>query len=287
MAIPLLLQFAVFTIYVNISSIFMAFQRIDYETNKVVLAGLYNFKVFFVNFGQSDFWPRAIFNSLGYFPVTALITLPLSIFAGYFLYRKIWFHNFFKVVFFLPNIISIIVLGMFFKNMFDPSIGLVNRFLMDGFKVPRGDIPLWFMDKNIAMWMLYLYAVWAGIGYNVILIFGAISRIPIEVMESARLDGIGVFKEIVKIVVPIIWPTITTMTVFCVMTVFSQFMHPLILTPGTPASTQTIAYVIITSVKNGNYYASAAVGLIFTVVAVPIIMLVRRIMERMFDTVET
>lgn len=281
-----LIHFILFTVYVNFSSIIMAFQRVDFASNKVVFAGLDNFKRFFEDFGKSDFWTRTILNSFGYFPVTALIMLPLSIIAGYFLYRKIRFHSFYKVIFFMPNIISIVVLGMVFKNMFDPSIGLVNKILTDVFKVNADKIPLWFMDKRYAMMLLYLYSIWAGIGYNVVLLFGAITRIPTDVLESARLDGIGLTGEIFKIIVPIIWPTITTMTVFCVMTVFAQFIHPMVITPGAPAGTWTIAYVVVSQVKQGSFYYAAALGIMVTIVAVPLTMGLRKLMERFFDTVE-
>lgn len=279
-----MLHFIVFSIYLNYNSFAMAFQDVDFATNEVVWVGFRHFKDFFVDFATHDTWRIAILNSVLYLPLTAVIMLPLSILAGYFLLRKVPLAGAYKVIFFLPSIISIVVLCIVFRNMFDYD-GPVNYILTHWFHMDMNKIPAWLNSRGWTMGILCLYAVWAGLGYNIVLLYGAMSRVPQEVIESARLDGIGMFREIFQIYVPIIWPTVSTMIVFSVMTVFQQYMHPLVLTSG-GGDSYTIAYLIIQEIKFGKYYSGAAMGLILAVVATPIVQLAKWIVNRIYDTVE-
>lgn len=281
-----LMHFVVFSIYINLSSFVLAFRDIDYATNKEIFVGLQNFQRFFTEFREGKIWSRAIVNSLLYFPICSVLMLPLSIVAGYFLYRKIRLNGFFKIVFFLPSIISIVVLAIVFRNMFDSSVGPINFILEKLFKIPKENIPAWLVDPKYAMGTLYIYAIWAGIGYNVVLLFGAMSRVPMEIVESARMDGIGITREIFQIFVPITWPTISTLVVFGAMTIFTQFLHPMVLTPGAVGETYTLAYIIVTKVNQGQVYYSAALGLMLAAVAVPIVQFVKWVCGKIYDVVE-
>jgi multiple sugar transport system permease protein/N-acetylglucosamine transport system permease protein len=287
MLIPML-HFLVFCVYINVDSILMAFQDVDYDaiTYKVDWVGLDNFKRFVREWGENDIWKKAIFNSLGYLPCTVAIMLPVSIVAGYFLYRKIPLAATYKIIFFLPSIISIVVLSIVFKNMFDASIGPVNWVAQHLFNVPRDKIPNWLVDEKHAMNILYVYSIWAGIGYNVVLLFGAMSRVPTEVVESGRLDGVGTFREIFQIFVPIIWPTISTMIIFGVTTVFTQYLHPMVLTAGA-GKTWTVAYIIVNRINQGALYYGAALGIMLVVVAVPVVQFFKWLANKAFETVET
>lgn len=281
-----LIHFVVFSIYVNIDSFVMAFQKIDVKTNEVVWAGWENFERFFFEWTlEGNNWGRTIVNSVLYFPICSVLMLPLSVVAGYFLYRKIWLNGFFKIVFFLPSLISIVVLGIVFRSMFSTRSGPVNYILTEWFHVAADKIPVWLSDKNTAMPLLYLYAIWAGIGYNVVLIFGAMKRVPFEIVESARMDGIGTAREIFQIFVPIVWPTLSTLIVFGAMTIFQQYIQPMVLTPNNPY-TNTIAYSIVGKVKNGSMYYAAALGLMTMLVALPIVQLIKWGVNKMYDVVE-
>jgi ABC transporter, permease protein len=286
LALPLL-HFAVFTCYINISSLVMAFQDLDFTTNQEYFVGFGNFTRFFKEFTQVPSWKSAIKNSALYFPVTNFITLPLSLIAAYFLFRKVPLSGCYKIVFFFPSIISIVVLAMVYRNMLDPTTGPVCL-LLKKLGMTDETVPLFLSDPKFAMPSVYFYAIWAGIGFNVVMLSGAIGRVPVEVMESARLDGVGLMRELFQIVTPIIWPTISTLFVFGAMTVFTQFMQPMILTPNGLGDTWTIAYLVVSKVQGGvDLYYSAALGLLFTAVGLPVVMGVKKLIENIFDVVET
>lgn len=95
------------------------------------------------------------------------------------------------------------------------------------------------------------------------------------------------FSELTKIVIPMIWPTITTLFVIGTTAVFTLFLQVLLLTNGGPSgSTKTIAFYVVELVQSGDYTTPAAYGVIFTLVAIPLIMLIKWVMEKIGQSVE-
>ena len=209
-----LLQFIVTWTFVNINSIVLAFQRISFEGD-VSFAGLSNFAQIFNSPGSTlTIWGNKIpnvllilINSLSYALVSIFISLPLALISSYFLSKKMPLANVFRFIFFLPNIISVVALVYAFRMQLDSSAGLIYH-LFDSMGVKINDTQ-WPSTTLIVL----CYCVWAGLGYNVLLLSGAIGRIPKELFESAQMDGAGSFKEFTKIMIPMIWPTIVTLIV--------------------------------------------------------------------------
>ncbi len=274
-------QFFIFTVYTNFNTILMAFQELDASYN-VVWVGLKNFKNFLVDFRMLPIWKSAILNSMGYFPVTVFVSLPLTILVSYFLHNKIWFSGFFKVVFYIPNIVSVVVMALVYKSMFSYN-GPIDQFLKL-FNVK--DIPNWFNEDGITMWILYFYAVWAGIGGNIILVLGAMSRVPQEVREAGALDGVGMWREIVQIYLPIIWPTVSTLIVFGVSTSFAMFIHTIVLCGDGRANSATVASILITEVNKGSQYYASMISIVITAFAIPATQLTKYLVNKIWADVE-
>ena len=108
------------------------------------------------------------------------------------------------------------------------------------------------------------------------------NRIPEEVLEAARLDGVGMLRELVQIILPMVWPTLTTLIVFTFVGIFTASGPILLFTKG-QYDTVTISYWILSVVMNpaGDARYASAVGLIFTLVALPIVLLVKWGMEKL------
>lgn len=276
-----LTQFLIFTVYTNLSTFIMAFQELDANYN-VVFVGLKNFRNFIIDFNMMPFWKSAIVHSFGYFPITVFVSLPLTVIVSYFLHNKIWGSGFFKVVFYIPNIVSIVVVALAFKEMFSNN-GPINE-LLTGLGVK--DIPKWFDDEGATMWILYLYAVWAGIGGNIILVLGAMARVPQELREAGALDGVGMWRELVQIYLPIIWSTVSTLIVFGVATMFSMFIHTLVLCGDDKVSSVTVASILVTEVNKGSAHYASALSLIIIVFAIPATQLAKYLVNKVWADVE-
>ena len=202
--------------------------------------------------------------------------------------KKVWGTKVFRIIFFLPNIISIVVLTMAFRFMFDSSFGPIN-YLLRGIGLEKL-IPAngWLGDKSTALIMVLVYCLWAGIGYNVVLLSGSMNRIPPEIYEAARLDGVGVGRELTQIVVPMISGTITTLFVSGISVIFTLFLQPMLLTNGGPYNglSSTIAFFIVNTINAGDLYHAAATGLVFSIIGIPIIQLIKWGIEKLLPVVE-
>ena len=199
-----LLHFLIFTFYVNVDTFALSFQKFSNSEGRYVFVKFLNYEEFFKSFSSpGSVMGKAIVNSVLFFVVNDFVILPLAFVSAFFMYKKMPLAGMFRVLFFLPSIISTVVLTMLFSFMFDSRIGIVDPFLrLIGLERV---IPIlgWFGDVKTAMPTVLIYCVWAGVGSNVILISGAMSRIPTEMIEAGRLDGLGIFREMFVITLPL------------------------------------------------------------------------------------
>ena len=285
-----LLQFLLFWVYVNFDTILMSFQKLDYASGKEIFVGFDNYRWVWreLTTKATPTLRNSILNSVLLFLSNNFILLPLSVFFAYLLQKKIPGSPIFRVIFFLPNIISVVVLTMAFRFMFDSSFGPITGLLRSvglGRLIPANG---YLGDKKTAMIMVLIYCLWAGIGYNVVLLSGAMNRIPTDIYEAGKIDGIGIGRELFQVVVPMISGTITTLFVSGVSVIFTLFLQPMLLTGGGPYDglSSTIAMFIVNAVNANDLYHAAATGMIFTVIGIPLVQLVKWGMERIFPTVE-
>lgn len=283
------LHFLLLWLFVNINTFVMSFQRVGADINdpetfgKTIFAGFLQYKAVIGNILHNESTQRMLRNSLLYLPIT-LFELCLSIVFSYFLYKKMPLSNVFRVIYFLPSIIPIVVLTFVFSFVFDSSYGLINPLLH---AIGVTSVPNWFGVYPLNQTMIFVYCIWAGLGYNIILLSGSISRIPESVIEYGKLEGIGYMRELFQVVIPLIWPTISTIVVLACTSVFTVMLQPLMLTPG-DSSTNTIALSIYNGVLAGEakYPYLSAFGLCISAIGIPVIMIIRKLVEKPFSDVE-
>ena len=291
LAFPIL-QFVLTWLFVNIGAVTMAFKRYylwgDWEwcgldQFRRVIDDLLHSSVNTTGVGWLNNPRVELLNSFGYGAVTIFISLPLSLLFSYFLSKKMPLDNMFRVIFFLPNVIPIVALTLAFKLPFDSTYGYMYT-VMSRLGMRADVFASWPSSQN----MIYLYCIWAGLGYNILLLSGAIGRIPKEVFESAQIDGAGYGREFFRITVPLVWPTVVTLIVLGMTNVLVLYLQPYLLTGG-EANTYTIARSIFMSTASYSpvqYCEAAAKGLLFTVVWAPVVMIVRKLVSRCYSDVD-
>ncbi|MCQ2742121.1 MAG: sugar ABC transporter permease [Bacilli bacterium] len=281
-----LIQFAVFWLVPNFDSIVMGFRNASGSFT------LENFRKFFTDLTQNDELGRqnelvySIVNSLIYFAVNIFVCTPIVVFFSYILYRKVPLNGVFKVVFYLPSIIGGTVMATLYKKLLDskgPLFQLMNSWGWISKEVAQRGL---FAHGNTAFLMVVLYSIWTCVGINMIMFHGAMKRIPNEIFESADIDGVGFFKQFTDIVVPLIWPTVSTLVVFSLAGIFVTYGPVMILAPDKKEASM-IGWFILSRVNQGsNLNYPAAVGLIFTAVGLPFVLLVRYLLNKIGDSVE-
>lgn len=285
------LQFVVTWSFVNIRSIMNAFQVVNFYGD--VRWGFDNFVTYFDDLFNSNShnsgatWINdtalVLLNSLAIGIITVFISLPLSLIFSYFLHKKMPISNVFRAIFFLPNIIPVVALTFAYKISFDGNIGYLYNFIR-----ALGFPEAFFAKAPYTEVMIIMYLIWAGLGYNVILISGAIGRIPKELFESAELDHAGYFKEFIHVVIPCIWPTIVTLVVIGMTNVLTLYLQPMLLTNADNAAAYTISMsIFLDAAGDGSAYGKAsAFGLLMSVIWAPIILLTRKFLSKKFEGVD-
>ena len=282
-------HFLVFWLYINANTIFMTFFRYSPNTQEYVWYGLNNFWELFGDMflGHNERTFNSMLNSLWIFPVNNFIILPLSFVCAFFLFKKIPCANLFRVVFFLPSIISITVLALAYRSMFNSDYGPFYKLceLIFGEKTP------FFLDSNgsWAMPTVFFFAVWSGLGYNVVLLNGGISRIPQEILEYSRLDGVTTVREMFQIVLPLVWPTMSTLFILNSLAIFGWFLPPMLIisdSGGANGKTSTVALYIYQLVNQEEGEKAAALGLMFSVVGIHFVFFVKWLMGKVTPDIE-
>ena len=274
----------IFYIYPNLNSFKMAF------TNRSGEWSFENFIRFYNELMDSESELRIAFkNTFLTFGVIVLY-FPFQVLVSYFLYKKVPFYRFYKIVFFIPTILFSLAVGMIFSQL----IG-VEGFIAQGVQkcLKLDYVPELLTDTRFANTVVILQMLWLGFPGSLIIWGGAFARIPEEVLESARVDGVNWWKEFTRIIVPLVWPTFALQLIFLFCGIFSASGAVFILTGG-KFGTMTLSCWIYLQMYyiSGDYTTSnafnymSAVGMVLSVVAITISLMVRKITDKFFNDVE-
>ena len=284
-----ILQFIVFWVIPNFNSIIMGFQDSygGFTMN--------NFKRFFDFITEKDFLGNynelvyAIRNSVIYFAVNIFISTPIVIFFSYVLFKRVPLAGVFKIVFYLPSIIGATVTTTLFRALLLEGAPAYELLKAMGFITEEMELLGLFANDSTAFLMVIIYSIWTCVGINMIMFYGAMKRIPTEIFESAEIDGVGFFRQFISIVVPLIWPTITTLIIFSLSGMFISYGAVMILCPDVSSASMVGWYIVKWTTATDSHASlnyPAAVGLIFTAVGLPIVLVVRWLLNKISSNVE-
>ena len=275
--------FLIFFVYGYLYSIALAFSTVDFLGN----AQFIGFHKLFDNFTQfftevkasgSLVW-ISFFNSLKAWVISFVISMPLYYIFSYFIYKKTTGSRLFQTVVLLPQMISGLIFSLIFKQIINgPLIEAMNFF---GYK----DFPNLLAEGKYAFFVIMFYSIWSSFGMSVVFYSNAMSGISPEVIESAQLDGVdNMFQELFYILLPLTFPTFKTLLLLGLTTHFATdyglvtfYMY------GAPAETWNMGYFYTVKVFNSSatgYPMLAASGLVLTIVSAPIVLGVKKFMDK-------
>lgn len=278
--VPLLVIEAVFFFGMNAEGLIMAFQK-ELPYGAKVFSFDNFLRIFTEGFqGASAVFKEGIINSLLFFGLSLFIMLPINVIVAYFLNKKIFGNKAFRVLLYLPNILPGIVISTIFRYITAPdgSGVLASIFYKHGWNWPN-----LFGDSRYAIWALLFYSFWTGFGAGFLLYYTAMKRISPEIVESADLDGVRWYQEIIYIDVPMVWPTIAMTVLTMLPTILMSSGAVLLFTQG-EYGTMTLSYWLFDQVRNrANMNYSAAVSLFFSLVTLPLMFISKWLMDRVPD----
>ena len=279
-----LLNFLIFYIYTNSSALIMAF------TDNKGQATFDNFIRFGKELVNPDSQIRiAIKNTMITFAI-GVVVFPGRVLVSYFIYKKIPGHKFYRVVFFLPTIIFSVAVALIFQRMIGTT-GFIAQWIGDVAGLEK--TPELLADSRFANYTIWAHMLWLGFPGDLIIWGGTFSRIPDDVLESARLDGASWWNEFTRIIIPMVWPTVALQMVLMTCGIFGSTGAVWLLTKGEFGTHTIRSWTFKVLLENsGNAYSSnvynylSAVGLVFTVIAILLSIVIRRWSDKRFEEVE-
>lgn len=286
-ALPVL-QFCIFTFYINFNSIKMAFETYNYRTDGTdgivrSFAGLANFSRAWEFFSASG---QMIKNSALLFATNIFITIPLALIFSFYLCKKCRFSGFFKVILYMPNIVSPMIFALLFKNVMNYAMPAIFQ------GMPQLMVPLT-ENANMTYVAILFFNVWVSFGVNVLMFTGAMSGINESVIESAQLDGAKPMQEFFYISVPMIFSTLSTFIILGMTGIFTNQMNLYTFYAyEAPTSLESMGYYLYKAASMAdyinvdglkgylNYPQLAALGLILTLFVAPVTFIVRKLFDK-------
>lgn len=260
-------------LWINFSSILLAFS-VENEFGEQVYT-ISNFKRLFAEFTTpgSGIW-KNLKNTFLFFTMYMIKTFA-SFSVAYFLYKKVLGYKIFRIVFYLPCIVSPIIFVNVWKDMLAGG-GILNRLWLYGLGLDYVN-PLTVTGK--AIWVILIYSFWGGFGTSLLMFVGAMNRVPSEIVDAGQIDGCGMWREFFNIIVPLTWETLSTMLLLTAMCIFTATGPILYFTAG-EKDTSTISFFLFYETYNGSYNYPTAVGMFFTLIALPIVAFGRWLMSK-------
>lgn len=276
LAFPVL-QFAVFYIGVNGESLLLAFQKIDIDSNAVTWT-FQNISDAFKMMFTKDILSMAGMSLLSY-ALILFIRTPLGVLFSFYIHKRLPANGAFRVILFLPSIISAIVMVTIYQFF-------VERAIPEYVSVIFGSkIEGLLENQNSRFATIMFYNIWVGFGTSVLMYANGMDSISPEISEAAHLDGATGFREFWHITLPGIFPTLSTFIIAGVATIFTNQLNLYsFYGDAAPGDIQTFGYYLYNKTQaatsRAEYPALSAMGLILTLIAVPLTLLVKWLLEK-------
>ncbi len=282
-ALPLL-QFCIFYIGVNFNGILLAFQKITPTTTGRIIEfdGFNQFKVFWEQYLTTPAGIIAVKNSVAYFLFSVCVVIPLALLFSYYIYKKGALSGLFRTVLFMPSVICMLILVIFYQYIVDVAIPELAE-MITGEKM-EGLLT----TAKTSMATLIFFNFWFSFGPSTLVYVNAMTQIEPSVVEAAELDGATGIKQFWFVILPMIFSSITSYLLISIVMVASNQLSAFDFFKFGAGNyeVQTIGYVLFRLVAidagNGaNYTVAAAGGLMLTCVVAPLTLIVRTLLERL------
>ncbi|MEU1386310.1 MULTISPECIES: sugar ABC transporter permease [unclassified Nonomuraea] len=263
LALPVVL-YAVFVISPYVQAFQIALTDWRGVSANLNFVGLDNFRRML---GNDTFW-QAVRNHAVLLVTLPLVTIALALVFAYLLGDSAGTPGarFYRVIFFLPQVLAVAVVGVLFKAVYRPDTsGVLNGALAKLDVEPVG----WLTEQNLALWSIIAVMVWQAVGFYVVLFSAGMAAIPKDVFEAAALDGAGRLRTFFSITLPLVWDTVQVAWVYLGIAAFDGFalVNVLSVEQGGPDGATTVLateiYKNAFSYSRFGYASAMGVALFF------------------------
>jgi N-acetylglucosamine transport system permease protein len=261
---PALLLYAVFVLYPYAQAFRISlYQWRGVSANKKYI-GLENYR----KIVEDENFRNALTHNAQLLIVLPIFTIGLAmLFAALFVQggKGVRGANFYRIVYFFPQVMSLVIVGILWQYIYNPNSGLVNGFLdtvgLDSLKRS------WLGDTSTALWAVAAVIVWQAVGFYMVLFVAGMQSIPYDFYEAARLDGASRFAQFKDVTLPLLWENIRVAIVYIAIAALDLFTIIQVMTEGRPQrSTDVVArYMYEQAFTNSQFGYASAIGVVLLI----------------------
>ncbi|MGG6309386.1 carbohydrate ABC transporter permease [Paenibacillus macerans] len=257
--------FVVFTVIIILPIFFSGYYSLlnwdGFTVSKFI--GLQNYVDLFSN--NSDGFTKGIKNSIILAVVSVGIQLPVSLLLALILARGVKLEKLYRTVYFIPVIISTVVIGQLWMKIYHPSYGMLNILLNN---LGLGALATeWLGNTHTALGAVFVSLLWQYVGYHMLLMYASAKSISTDIYEAAKIDGANEATMATRITIPLMKPILRVCVVFSVIGSFKTFDLIYVLTNGGPLhATDVPTTIMYTSIFAKYQYGYGSAMAIFIIV---------------------
>lgn len=224
-------------------------------------------------------FPQALLNAVYYAILSVFIQLPFSLLLALLLAKGRKGSRFFLSVYFIPVLMSTVVIGQLWLKIYNPDYGILNVALN---AVGLGShAKVWLGDRSVALIATFIPTLWQYTGYHMILMYAGIKSVPPELREAALIDGASEWQINRKIIIPMIKPILRVCLIISVTGSLKVFDLIYILTGGGPAHATEVPSTLMVSMMflRNRYGFGSAIAVFLIFLCFLFVVLIRKTMK--------
>jgi len=253
-----LVLYIVFFFLPGVIGIGYSFTNWSSYSKEIKFIGLENFKTVFAG---NEHYTKYLINTVKFTFITTILKTSLGLLLAVLLTNKIKGLNIHRGIMFMPSILSLLIIGIIFKSLLNPTQGFVNVFLQN---IGLGAwTQKWLVDPKIAFYSVMGVDIWKGTGYIMTIIIAGLQSIPESYYEAANIDGANGLQKFMNITIPLLMPTLSVTLVLNVLYGLKVFDIVYVLTNGGPARMTEVLYTsVFKEISLGRYGIGTALSTI-------------------------
>ena len=264
---PALVVLAAFLLYPIGYSLWLSLHEWDgYTPRWGPFVGLENYRALA---GDEVFW-RATRNSIVFVVVRTPIEVGVGFLLALLLNRRLAARSLLRTLFFVPVVMSLIVVTIIFQRVYEPNTGLLNTFLL-GVGLGGWAHP-WLGDPATALPAVIAVSVWKNVGFSLVILLAGLQGLPQDVLEAARVDGANAWHLTLRVIAPLMRPILALTSLLSIIGGLKVFDLVFIMTRGGPTySTEVLATMLYREAfELNNMGVASAIGVILVAVVLSI-----------------
>ncbi|MEA3406811.1 MAG: sugar ABC transporter permease [Chloroflexota bacterium] len=273
--LPSLVLYALFVLYPYAQAMYISLTDWSGLTAEKEFVGLRNF----ARLIQDEYFWNALKHNAIYLVTLPLVVITLAFFFAFVITQGVRLAKFYRIVFFFPQVMSVVAVGVLWSFVYHPSIGILNSLLtLIGIQNP----PTWLGDLRVALPAVGAVVVWQSVGFYMVFFIAGMESIPETFYEVARIEGASGWQTFWRVTFPLMWENTRVALVYLAMGALSMFTITQTMTEGGPSrATDVLAiYLYENAFTHSRFGYATAIAVALFILVLALSMAVMRVTAR-------